>query len=981
MIFQRRAATAFRFLIVAASAAICTVCPAQDGQNAALPPLAWRSPAWAGSAPIVALSGTASNGFQIKLAPGRPWSAAVASLPVNVDATPVLAVSVANVSPGAGWIIKLDDAPYAPVHPREIVTTPAGGESPGKYLVDLREISGGAWRGRKQIDVRLFVTGPPSGAAVTFSQIALLPGVKKDKMDKSPARASTADSFEAAAPQIASGTWTARYVPATRRILLSRADTFIGSGATGEVSIFLPGITNGIGPVAVEAEKDRNHSSKRPAITAFILRMKNAAAEYEARASAYPPRNVGNGGSSSGKAALLRWTVTAHLRAPLPATALRSLMPATGAECSYEPTTASGAGASDLPVRVLSVHRFGQLGQETGQAFLPCDPVLGTTALYVQNLTAIAPFFDATHTTGTKSVSATPEGFGFSPVPAAGQASGADTQLPAGIVLTLADSFLALAENNDGSGDAAAVPSSPLSQSRDYLDLLATVYDALPDRPATIETNWAALAERSLSDLASPACWSGPASGYLRSYVNEPWGDTTGELTVQLAPLVASLLYERARNLTPTLLTWRITPTLRDFYSPETRSVHDFTTVPHPDRADSGTQVGCLLLLAQAAELGSPQAKSLLRDSLDATIALARRHQYRFPVFFDPKYLNAIGGVEPDCAGVYAYLMLASYRLFGDPTYLDEAKKSLATIDAFGMEYAYEMHGTAIGAVACAQLWKLTGDRAYLDKSLLPLANVLRHCWLYEPDYGFRKNEHHFFTASAMPGVYAAPAEQYQTWLALREYDDITHDTLPRSARLLVGEFLKYGQTNLRYLYPAYLTPGSVAIASDRGGKLEPNLLVPIEDLNDAWLISGRIGQEVYGAGGPLALAAKTISTISEAGITVSSEYPIREFVWNAKRHILRLNIAGVGPIPIRGANETTPLLGRYTTRITIRYDAVKTGWKRLRVQIVGGNGKVTARRDTLGTQLLEVAGENTLLIDAEPTPQASETKPNKRSL
>lgn len=944
-----------RIVLLLLTLVSASVCRSQARQaDPTLPRLTWSSPAWAGAAPVVPLTDARSNGCQLTLPDGRVWAAAVAPLPVDVEQTPILALDVARLSPGAGWVIKLDDAVYDAAHPREIVTTPAGGSAPGRYLLDLREISGAQWRGRKQIDVRLFVTGSP-GASVTFSRIELLPAAGRGTTALASRPATGTGSGDSGAG-LPSGAYTVRYDAATRRLRLTRA------GSAGEVSclsITLPGITNGRNPVVVDAAESRNAAAGRATLT---LRAATDTGEYTAKVTAYAPRDAASAG---GRVALFRWTVTARMRQPLPAAGLPPGTVPAGFECVYEPVVVDAF--SRLPVRVLSMHRFGQIGQETGQAFLPCDPVLGGTALYVQNLTALAPLFDATHTSGTKSVSADPGGFGFRPsVVSPSPASAGAAPLPAGATLTLADSFLALDADN---GSIAA----PLPQARQYIDLLAAVYDALPNRPATVESDWSALAERALADLQSPACWSRPGSGYLRNYVNEPWGPNTGELSVQLPLLVASLLYERARNLPPTVLTQRIAPTLPDFYSADAHTIHDFTTDPRPARADSN-EAGLLLLLAQAAELGLPQAKSLLRDSLDATIALARRHQYRFPIFFDPQTLDAIGGVEPDCTGVYGDLMLRCYRLLGDPSYLEEARRALTVIDGFGLDYAYELHGTAIGAVACAQMWKITGDRAYLDKSLLCLANVLRHCWLYEPDYGFRKGEHHFFTVSAMPGVYAAPAEQYQAWLALREYDDLAHDALPPSARLLLGEFLKYGPTNVRYLYPAYLTPGSVAPASERGGKMEPSLLVPIEDLNDPWLISGKIGQEIYGAGAPLAVAAKSVSMVPAAGLTVASEYPIREQVWNAGRHILRLRLVGFA--------DKASFAGRYTTRVTIRYDAAKASWSgataaratanrparsRLRIRIVAGSGTVIDRHDAVGYLSFQLEGGTTVLIDAPP--------------
>src|ERR1051325_5402513 len=96
-----------------------------------------------------------------------------------------------------------------------------------------------------------------------------------------------------------------------------------------------------------------------------------------------------------------------------------------------------------------------------------------------------------------------------------------------------------------------------------------------------------------------------------------------------------------------------------------------------------------------------------------------------------------------------------------------------------GLDLAYELHMSALSAAACARMWKLTGDESYLQLSYVPVASLMRRCWLWDCRYGMHKNHHLFFSLSAMPGIYLSPFEQSQAWLALREYDELAHDRLP----------------------------------------------------------------------------------------------------------------------------------------------------------------------------------------------------------
>ena len=80
--------------------------------------------------------------------------------------------------------------------------------------------------------------------------------------------------------------------------------------------------------------------------------------------------------------------------------------------------------------------------------------------------------------------------------------------------------------------------------------------------------------------------------------------------------------------------------------------------------------------------------------------------------------------------------MLLYHRFTGKAEYLEEARAAADRLLGMGFEFPYEFATTALAPLALLRLYKLTGDQRYLEGITIPIAAILRHTWLFNPDYG-----------------------------------------------------------------------------------------------------------------------------------------------------------------------------------------------------------------------------------------------------
>lgn len=401
------------------------------------------------------------------------------------------------------------------------------------------------------------------------------------------------------------------------------------------------------------------------------------------------------------------------------------------------------------------------------------------------------------------------------------------------------------------------MPASEVEIAERFILSLSKIYEHIYKPDIIEETNWQEVASYELNDLLDDGCWATINEvDFLRAYVNIPRYNSA-ELIAQLDVLVAIEKYEEICG-DVTSIDDGLEQILPYFYNTTHQTiVNDYPNVGIT-RGDSWYTMELAIGLAKLAKMGSGIANELLFASTETIINFAHNVDYEFPVFFDYNTNDAISGSEPDVAGGYAYLMLECYDLKEEQLYLDEAVASIQHIVGKGFNLAYELQMTAACAVACARLYQITGNSDYLRMGYMPIANIMKACWLWECDYGYALDYLTFFGMSPMQeaGVITMK-EQYEVWIYLKEYMELVSGAIPDYLRNLIEGFIDYTPAVMRYSLAPFLPSEAVWTGTCIYGSVNvPSMYIPLEDLRQGWEQSGRIGQEIYGAGGPITFAA-----------------------------------------------------------------------------------------------------------------------------
>ncbi len=420
------------------------------------------------------------------------------------------------------------------------------------------------------------------------------------------------------------------------------------------------------------------------------------------------------------------------------------------------------------------------------------------------------------------------------------------TTIPQGISFDIVDTYIYL---------ISGITETEVDKAERFIYSLSEIYNHIY-KPDTVYTDWQEVVSYELLDLLDSKCWvTVDGIDFLRAYVDIP-RYTSAELIAQLDVLVAIEKYEQQFG-DVTDIDSILEINLPYFYNDEHQTiVNDYPNLGIT-RGDSWYTMELHIGLAKLAKMGNDVAGSLLFASIQTVIDFAHNVNYEFPVFFEYGTNDPISGSEPDVAGGYAYLMLECYNITGEQEYLNEVIVSIGHIEGRGFGLAYELQMTAACATSCARLYQITGDIEYLRMSYMPIVNIMRCCWLWECDYGYASDYLTFFGMSPMQeaGVITMK-EQYETWEYLKEYQEIAEELIPDYFNNLTRGFIDYTPSVLKYSLPPFLPDDALWTETCLYGSINDTMYIPLEDLRQGWDKSGYIGQEIYGAGGPITIAA-----------------------------------------------------------------------------------------------------------------------------
>lgn len=534
-----------------------------------------------------------------------------------------------------------------------------------------------------------------------------------------------------------------------------------------------------------------------------------------------------------------------------------------------------------------------QVGTRSGLQFVSLDKPSSGTLLYMQNLTALNDYCQATETSLANVVG------GQWPELGLALPKTTEKPLPQGKEIVISDAFVSL--NSEKTKDDLAL-------ARLFLDMLAEIYLKLP-RPDTEYHDWLDILDKGLNDLEnSHGCWShGGGHDYLNAYVCDY--ETPPELMVQLAVLMPMLDYKdwskkeiRSINIIRaglsafydeklgTVVRWL--PSQRDHLDGKEEQVK-------PNVMDSWYLHHPMINLCRMAIRGDKDAKKLFLDSLPFAIKVARHFKYEWPVFYNMQTLEVIKaetqpgkGGEKDVAGLYTHLMMQAWELTKEKKYLTEAKRAAKTLVNKGFELFYQANNTAFSAKALLRLYKETKNKEHLELSYVCLANIIRNTQIWECKYGYAKDYNTFFGVFPLNDApYTAAYEEQEVFVSMSDYllqgEGLD---IPQSISLLLCEFVRYVVQRAAYYYPPNL-PKEALSTKPKTGELDPNLWIAVEDIHDGWEQSGQVGQEVYGAGVAFGIVPRYYYRVPGEPFMIYIDYPTGQYT--CKGHSATFEVKG----------------------------------------------------------------------------------------
>jgi hypothetical protein len=519
-------------------------------------------------------------------------------------------------------------------------------------------------------------------------------------------------------------------------------------------------------------------------------------------------------------------------------------------------------GPNEDPTAARGHVEAAQRGLNVGMVYARFDaPQIGDV-LYVQNLTALNPYFAATRTKPDAAVGGEWPELGYLPPTPPQAASPPINPLPKGEPIVLSDAILVLGDDGSNHEQASALK---------FLQMLAAAYPMI-DRPEPVLRDWIGRAVQTIKDLdQSPdATLSYYGARYVRPYVAAEYPDSMVQLSV-----LAALKDWEAWTGDTLQLTAELMRGVKRFYDKNLSTLRRYLPNVGDDKkadaVDSWYLYHPLLNLARLAH-EDEDSKTLFLDCLGYAIKAARHFNYAWPIQFDVTNFKVLvaarnpdGLGQTDVGGIYAYVMMQAFELTGDSRYVDEAKAAVAAAADMRFELEYQANLTAWGAAACLRLYRVTNDRTYLDQSYVYLASLLHNCLIWESEIEGAALTQNFFGPTCLHDApYMAIYECYDSFCALEQYLKEAGPDLDDCVRLLISEFCRYALSRSWFYYPDTL-PAHLLATEIRNGHIDRKLSFPLEDLYGDGQPAGQVGQEIYGCGAAPSFAVRAFHKLPGA--------------------------------------------------------------------------------------------------------------------
>jgi len=528
------------------------------------------------------------------------------------------------------------------------------------------------------------------------------------------------------------------------------------------------------------------------------------------------------------------------------------------------------AGREDKPKGHIEAK---QRRLNTGMCYFELEEPDFGKVLYVQELTALNPYFRATDTIPENSVGGTWPEVGYLPPTNPGDPK---TALRGGRDTVLNRAYLLIRRFPQQRETISAWQ---------FLDMLGAIYRRLR-KPDWQHRDWVERSERTLRDLARSPKARTRHGGHM--YYHPYTASENPDSMVQLSLLGAIQEWGRwAGHKSP--LEREALNGLRGFYDADLKTLRrylpDVDSEKDADAVDSWYLYHPLRNLAVLALNGDEDARKLFFDTVDYGIEAAHHFKYKWPIQYKIDTFEVITAVaaddrgQTDVGGMYAWIMLQAFELSGEQRFLDEARAAIAAAEGMRFDLNYQANLTAWGAAACMQLWRVTGDKHYLAQSYVYIASFFHNCEIWESEIGLARHYSNFLGVTCLQDApYMAVYECFDSFAAFERYLDFGGPDLIPSVKLLVSEYCRYALDRAWYFYPDALPKDGLA-TDNRNGHIDRELSFPVEDLYPDGQQAGQVGQEIYGAGAAMVFATRAFHKIEGAPFMLHSDRFVRALV------------------------------------------------------------------------------------------------------
>jgi hypothetical protein len=439
-------------------------------------------------------------------------------------------------------------------------------------------------------------------------------------------------------------------------------------------------------------------------------------------------------------------------------------------------------------------------------------------------------------------------------------------RIPAGKRLVLADTYLYLRPAGEVNN---------IETCRNFVEMLSHVYRYIY-KPPLVKTDWAGqVAPNMIKDILRPENLSIDKDGIIvpRAYVGYEHEDLQLWTVVNLLHPLELYVKKFPNDAAARRLRDGLNNAMPMFYDKEWKG---FTNGPAPLPTSTFFTIVYLVepgvMVSDLALLGNANAKMMLTGFRDRLLDMGKKCDYVFADVWLKDFSKQDNWYQMDGTGAYAYMLMALYELSGgtDKECLAGAEAAAEKIKDRCLEYSWEINQSAAGIIACEKIYQATKDPHYRDILYIPLANTLRHAWLWECDYGVGEFNTTFWAFSGCPAApSSAEYEDHRCRFHFRQYMDLVGTAISPELKTMLTDAWKIGMTQSRStIAPLVIKDGGGKFICNEGksqtncGQIHYDQWVPFEDVRAGWGTDsewwhnntklGVVGQEIYGAGGPI---------------------------------------------------------------------------------------------------------------------------------